>query len=120
LIFLAGRMAIPQELYEAAHVDGATGYRRFVHITFPLLANLYLICTVLSTIFSLGGFTTVYFISGGGPVTFTEVLTTLGIREAFTVARPDVGVAAVMSALPALIPMVIYLMPKLQTIEVQL
>ena len=36
VIFLAGRMAIPQELYEAAEVDGATGIRRFVHITFPL------------------------------------------------------------------------------------
>ena len=42
VILLAGRMAIPQELYEAAEVDGATGWRRFVHVTFPLLANLYL------------------------------------------------------------------------------
>ena len=41
VIFLAGRMAIPKELYEAADVDGATGLRRFVHITFPMMANLY-------------------------------------------------------------------------------
>ena len=59
VILLAGRMAIPQELYEAAEVDGATGLRRFVHITFPLLANLYLVCTLLSTIFTLGDFNTV-------------------------------------------------------------
>ena len=58
VILLAGRMAIPQELYEAAEVDGATGLRRFAHITFPLLANLYLICTLLSTIFTLGDFNT--------------------------------------------------------------
>jgi multiple sugar transport system permease protein len=46
VILLAGRMSIPQELYEAAEVDGATGMRQFLlHVTFPLLANLYLICT---------------------------------------------------------------------------
>ena len=43
VILLAGRMAIPQEIYDAAKVDGATGLRRFVHVTFPLLANLYLV-----------------------------------------------------------------------------
>jgi multiple sugar transport system permease protein len=120
VIFLAGRMAIPQELYEAADVDGATGYRRFAHVTFPLLANLYLICTLLSTIFTVGDFTTVYFVSGGGPAMSTDVLATLGIREAFTVARPELGVAAVMTALPAVIPIVIFLMRKMSTMEVQL
>ena len=67
VILLAGRMAIPQELYDAAKVDGATGWRQFVHINFPLLANLYLICTLLSTIFTLGDFNSVFFVSGGGP-----------------------------------------------------
>jgi multiple sugar transport system permease protein len=67
VIFLAGRMAIPQEIYEAADVDGATGIRRFVHITFPLLANLYLVCTLLSTIWTLGDFNVAYFVSGGAP-----------------------------------------------------
>ncbi|HJS88232.1 MAG TPA: sugar ABC transporter permease [Acetobacteraceae bacterium] len=120
VIFLAGRMAIPQELYEAAEIDGATGYRRFAHVTVPLLANLYLVCTLLSTIWTLGDFTTVYFVSGGGPAMSTEVLATLGIREAFTVAEPRLGVAAVMSALPVLIPIVILLMRKLRTAQVQL
>ena len=61
MILLAGRMAIPLEIYDTAKVDGATGMRGFVHITFPLLANLYLICTLLSTIFLLGDFNAVYF-----------------------------------------------------------
>jgi multiple sugar transport system permease protein len=120
VILLAGRMAIPQELYEAAEVDGATGMRRFAHVTFPLLANLYLVCTLLSTIFTLGDFNSVYFVSGGGPALSTHVLATLGIRDAFEVARPDLGVAAVMSALPLMIPLVILLMRKLRTTEVQL
>ena len=120
VILLAGRMAIPHELYEAADVDGATGIRRFVHVTFPLLANLYLVCTLLSTIWTLGDFTTVFFVSGGGPALSTHVLATLGIRDAFTIAQPQLGVAAVMSALPLLIPLVIILMRKLRTAEVQL
>jgi multiple sugar transport system permease protein len=91
-----------------------------VYVTFPLLANLYLICTLLSTIFTLGDFNTVFFVSGGGPALSTHVLATLGIRNAFEVARPELGVAAVMSALPLIIPLIIILMRKLRTTEVQL
>ena len=120
IILLAGRMAIPQELYEAAEMDGATGLRRFTHVTFPLLANLYLVCTLLSTIFTLGDFNSVYFVSGGAPALSTHVLATLGIRSAFEIARPDLGVATVMSAMPLMIPLVILLMRKLRTTEVQL
>ncbi len=120
VIFLAGRMAIPQELYEAAEVDGATGLRRFRFITIPLLANLYFVSTLLSTIWSLGDFNAVFFVSGGGPAMSTEVLATLGIRYAFTLADPRLGVAAVMCALPLLIPIVMMLMRKLRTTEVQL
>jgi len=54
IILLAGRMAVPQELYEAADVDGATGLLRFRHITFPLMANLYFVCILLDTVFALG------------------------------------------------------------------
>jgi multiple sugar transport system permease protein len=120
VILLAGRMAIPQELYEAAEVDGATGLRRFAHVTIPLLANLYLVCTLLDTIFALGDFNATYFVSGGGPAMSTEVLATLGIRYAFTTALPRLGVAEVMTALPVLIPLVFILMRKLRMKEVQL
>jgi multiple sugar transport system permease protein len=120
IILLAGRMSVPQELYEAAAVDGATGLRRFAHITIPMMANLYLVCTLLDMVFALGDFNATYFVSGGGPAMSTEVLATLGIRFAFTVALPKLGVAAVMSALPLLIPLVILLMRKLRMSEGQL
>lgn len=120
LIFLAGRMAIPRELHEAAAVDGATGVHRFTHVTFPLMANLYLVCTLLSTIWTLGDFNTVHFVSGGGPALQTHVLATLGIRDAFELGDPALGMAAVISALPLLIPMVIVLMRRLATGEVRL
>ena len=120
LIFLAGRMTIPRDIYDAAEVDGAIGYRRFIHVTFPLMANLYLVCTLLSTLWTLGDFTTVFLVSGGGPAGTTEVLATLGFEYAFDNAKPELGVAAVMSALPVLIPIAILLMRRLQTSEVQL
>ena len=121
VILLAGRMAIPSEIRDAAAVDGATGLRSFIHITFPMLANLYLVCTLLSTIFTVGDFTTVYFISGGGPAMSTHVLATLGVLQyAFDMAQPRLGVAAVMTALPLVIPLVIVLMRKLRTAQVQL
>jgi multiple sugar transport system permease protein len=120
VIFLAGRMTIPRDIYDAAEVDGATGSRRFIHVTLPLLANLYMICTLLSTLWTLGEFTTVYLVSGGGPALSTEVLATLGYHYAFEIGNPALGVAAVMSALPVLIPIMIVLMRRLQTGEVRL
>jgi multiple sugar transport system permease protein len=120
LIFLAGRMAIPREVHEAAEVDGATGLRHFVHVTFPLLANTYLICTLLSTIWALGDFATASLVSGGAPKSSTDVLATLGVHYAFDMLRPELAVAVAMSALPVLIPIVITLMRRLRIREVQL
>jgi len=120
LILLAGRMAVPQDIYEAAAVDGASRVSKFLHVTLPLMANLYLVCTLLDMVFALGDFNSTFFVSGGGPAMSTEVLATLGIRYAFTISLPRLGVAAVMSALPVLIPLVFILMRKLRMSEGQL
>ena len=119
-IFLAARMTIPRQVYDAAEVDGATGFRRFVHVTVPLLANVYLVCTLLSVLWMLGDFTTVSLVSLGGPADSTQVLATLGFQYAFDRFKPELGVAAVMSGLPVLIPIVLVLIRRVQTSEVQL
>jgi multiple sugar transport system permease protein len=119
VIFLAARMTIPRDIYDAASIDGATGVRRFVHVTFPLMANLYLVCTLLSTLWTLGDFTTVWLISMGAPAGHSHVLATLGYRYAFDTARPSLGVAAVMSVLPILIPTAIVLMRRFHVSEVR-
>jgi multiple sugar transport system permease protein len=115
VIFLAARIKIPRDIYDSAEIDGATGVRRFVHVTFPLLAKLYLLCSLLSTLWTVGDFTTVYLVSGGGPAHATDVLATLGFHYAFDTSRPALGVAAVLSALPVVIPIVVLLMRRLQT-----
>ena len=119
VILLAGRMAIPTDIVEAAKVDGATGWRMFAHVTFPLIGNLYLIATLLSTIFTLGDFNTVNFVSGGGPANSTHVLATLSIKYMNDLFQPQMGVAAALSALPVMVPLVIILMRKLRTLSVQ-
>lgn len=120
VIFIAARMTIPRDIYDAASIDGATGVRRFVHVTLPLMANLYLVCTLLSTLWTLGDFTTVYLVSSGAPAGLSHVLATLGYRYAFASGQPSLGVAAVMSVLPVLIPLVIVLMRRFHLSEVRL
>ena len=120
LILLAGRTAIPQDLYDAADIDGATGFRRFVHLVVPLLANLYLVCTLLSTIWMLGDFNTPDLVSSGAPLDSTQVLATLGVEYLLEQGNPGLGVAVVMTALPLLIPLGILLVRRLQTRDVQL
>jgi multiple sugar transport system permease protein len=120
LIFLAGRMAIPQDLYDAADIDGATGFRRFVHVIVPLLANLYLVCTLLATIWMLGDFNTPDLVSTGAPNGSTDVLATLGVDYMMEHGKPALGVATAMTALPLLIPIGVFLIRRLQSREVQL
>jgi len=120
VVFVAGRMAIPQEIYEAAAVDGATGARRFLHVVFPILANLYLVCTLLATLWTVGDFNTTYLVSIGAPARSSEVLATLGFHYAFDAAQPALGIAATMSALPILVPVALVLMRRLQAGGVQL
>jgi multiple sugar transport system permease protein len=120
VVFIAGRLAIPQEIYEAAAIDGAIGIGRFLHIVFPLLANIYLVSTLLATLWTIGDFNTVFLVSMGAPARSTEVLATLGFHHAFDSARPELGVATVMSALPVLVPLVLILMRRLHKGEVQL
>jgi multiple sugar transport system permease protein len=120
VIFLAARMTIPRDIYDQASIDGATGVRRFVHVTLPLMANLYLVCTLLSTLWTLGDFTIVYLVSAGAPAGHSHVLATLGYRYAFEIGRPSLGVAAAMSVLPVLIPTAIVLMRRFHLSEVRL
>jgi multiple sugar transport system permease protein len=113
LILMAGRMAISSDLYEAARIDGASRLQMFGYVTWPQIKNLYITSTLLSTIWTLGDFNSIYLLTGGGPNELTHVLATLGIRYAFRMQELDMGVASVMTALPVLIPLVIILVRRL-------
>jgi len=112
LILLAGRLAIPAEQYEAASVDGASGWQKFRFITWPALRTLYLTSTILSMIWTLGDFNSVYLLTGGGPADLTHVLATLGIRY-LRLDEVDMSMAAIVCALPLVLPLVYFMMKRL-------
>lgn len=112
LILLAGRMSIPGEQYEAASVDGASMWQKFRFITWPSMRSLYLTSTMLSMIFTLGDFNSVYLLTGGGPADLTHVLATLGIRY-LRLDQVDLSLASIVVALPLVLPLVYFMMKRL-------
>jgi multiple sugar transport system permease protein len=112
LILIAARLAIPGELYEAAAIDGASSGQKFRYITWPSMRTLYLTCTLLSTIWTLGDFNSVYLLTGGGPADLTHVLATLGIRY-LRLDQVDLYMAAVVCALPFVLPLVYFMTKRL-------
>ena len=112
LILIAGRMAIPAEHYEAAAVDGATKWQKFMYITWPSMRTLYLTSLILSMIWTLGDFNSVYLLTGGGPADLTHVLATLGIRY-LRLDQVDLSMAAIVCALPLVLPLVFFMMKRL-------
>ena len=112
LILLAGRMSIPGEQYEAASVDGATTLQKFRFITWPSMRSLYLTSTILSMIWTLGDFNSVYLLTGGGPADLTHVLATLGIRY-LRLDQVDLALASIVVALPLVLPLVYIMMKRL-------
>jgi multiple sugar transport system permease protein len=112
LILVAGRLAIPAEQYEAASVDGATRWQKFRFITWPAMAGLYFTCTILSMIWTLGDFNSVYLLTGGGPADLTHVLATLGIRY-LRLDQIELAMASIVVALPLVLPLVYVMMKRL-------
>ena len=112
LILVAGRLAIPRELYEAASVDGARPWQKFRYVTWPQIRTLYLTSTLLSLIWTLGDFNSVYLLTGGQPADKTHVLATLGIRY-IRLDQLDHAMATIVVALPFVLPLVWFMMRRL-------
>jgi len=112
LILMAGRLAIPKELYEAASVDGASAWQKFKYVTWPSLRTLYITSTLLSLIWTLGDFNSVYLLTGGQPADKTHVLATLGIRY-IRLDQLDHAMATIVVALPFVLPLVYFMMKRL-------
>jgi ABC-type sugar transport system permease subunit len=95
LLYLAGLQGIPQELYEAAKVDGAGRWARFQFITLPFLAPVTLINLILKTIDAFALFDLVFVLTGGGPARATEVIGYHLYTRAFT--RLEYGYASALA-----------------------
>ncbi|MHA3020851.1 carbohydrate ABC transporter permease [Mycobacterium sp. BMJ-28] len=97
LFFLAGNLAIPRDVHDAARTDGATDWQRFRHITLPMLRPTLYFVSVTGVVSAAQVFDTVYALTGGGPQGRTDLVAHRIYAEAFGAA--SVGRAAVMAAI---------------------
>ena len=99
--FLAGLGSIDKELYEAAEIDGANSWERFVNITLPGMKYVIAVTTLLSTIWTFNGFETIYLLTGGNAG--TEVYSILAYKKAMGALRFGPGTAVAFSLTPVLV-----------------
>lgn len=86
-IFLGGLSSIPDDLYEASALEGATPVQQFTHITFPLLKPFVNIAIVLNTIYVFNSFPIIWVMTQGGPANSTDILVTHLYKLAFRIGK---------------------------------
>lgn len=107
IIYLAGLQGIPDELYEAAAVDGSSPRMQFRRITLPLLAPAMTVSITLTLVFGLRVFDQVIALTDGGPVNSTQTLATEIYQQSFAYGRFGYG-AALAVILTALIAVMVF------------
>jgi multiple sugar transport system permease protein len=95
VIYLSGLQSIPESFYDAAKVDGANGWRQFLHITLPLLAPTSFFLLITSVIGSFQVFTQIYIMTNGGPLRRTSTIGFYLYEKAFR--HFDMGYATAMA-----------------------
>jgi multiple sugar transport system permease protein len=83
ILLTAGITGLPEDVYEAATVDGASSIGKFLHITLPLLRPTILAVLMLGLIYTLRVFDIIWIMTRGGPGNATEVLPTYAYRQSF-------------------------------------
>jgi multiple sugar transport system permease protein len=114
ITFLAGLQSISEELFDAAKVDGATGWQSFWYVTVPLLKPVLLVATLFSVVQTLADFQIVYVLTRGGPVNSTHLFGTLAFQTAFLTGRMGLGAAMALFIFPALAVLVFFELRRLR------
>ena len=107
LILLAGLQIIPDDLYEAASIDGANPWQKFRHVTLPLIRPALLLALLFRTIDALRVFDLVFVMTQGGPADATNVLSFYGYKKTF--AEGMVGYGSAIAVGIFLISLTLYL-----------
>ena len=96
ITLLAGLQTISPSLYEAAALDGATGWQRFRHITLPLIRPAIVMVVILRMVTALSAFAAIFAATGGGPGSATEILNLYAYRTSFTELNLGYGASLAM------------------------
>ena len=97
---LAGLKAVDQDLYAAAAVDGANSWQRFRHVTLPGIQYTLIVSTLLSTIWTVNNYGTIYLLTSGGPLNATRVIGLLTFERGFSARDWGSGTAIAIIMLP--------------------
>jgi multiple sugar transport system permease protein len=109
ITILAGLQTVPQELYDAAKVDGAGVWQRFRQVTLPGILPVVAVTTLFSAILTFNDFSIIWILTQGGPGNATNVLATLTYKIAIPGLELGKGVAVSVLMLPILIGMIVLL-----------
>lgn len=108
ITFLAGLQTIPPELYDAADIDGATGWRKFWHVTLPMIKPVAIVVVVFSIVVTFADFQLVYILTRGGPNNETHLLATLAYQLGMTSGNIGQGAAVALFMLPILASVIVF------------
>lgn len=100
---LAKLQTIPKDYYEAAEIDGANTWKKFRYVTFPFISDVTMLTALVSTIWTINEFESVWLLTGGGPSGATELISIYSYRTAMTSMQLGRGVAVSVLAMPMLI-----------------
>jgi len=106
--FLAGLQTIPPELYDAADIDGASGWKKFWHVTLPLVKPVAIVVVVFSIVVTFADFQLVYILTRGGPNNETHLLATLAYQLGMSSGNIGQGAAVALFMLPMLAFVIIF------------
>ena len=102
IIILAGLQAVPQELHEAASIDGAGVWHRFRHVTIPAIKGVVLIAALLSIIWTFADFQLIYVLTKGGPANTTHIFGTYAYQIGLSATEIGMGAAISLYMFPIL------------------
>jgi multiple sugar transport system permease protein len=108
ITLLAGLQTISPSLYEAAAIDGATGWQRFRHVTLPLLTPIIAVVMTFSVLFTFTDFQLIYVLTRGGPLNATHLMATLSFQRAIPGGALGEGAAIAIAMVPFLLASILF------------
>ena len=108
ITLLAGLQTISPSLYEAAAIDGATGWHRFYYVTLPLLTPIIAVVMTFSVLFTFTDFQRIYVITRGGPLNATHLMATLSFQRGISGGALGEGAAIAIAMVPFLLASIMF------------
>lgn len=108
ITLLAGLQTIPQSLYEAATIDGASRWQMFRHVTYPMLTPIIAVVMTFSVLFTFTDFQLIYAMTRGGPANATHLMATLSYQRAIMGGNLGEGAAISTAMIPFLLAAILF------------